>query len=386
MSETSSSSDISERREDSPQEDNELSSNAAAIPDSQTSTIPSSASTTPPVTSEESGDESDEQSLPDLEFLSLNEETAQDNIPPGTHEENAREDALQDNVPNGNTIQVGESSNTTAIQDSQMSAPPSSTPPNVPDPSTESEEAVEEQSVTARSACVTPDTPAKDEEGGARAARTLDSCSPIYAPRRPCPPFLAQSKDGNSQLKLLADESDNQEQFMAEFIEKWEMKKRKRLRPSPGDGPGVLYTFNTAYKASENCWKVGRTTSMTRRQKEHERKFPRIQKVTDETAMYHKLAEKIAHHLLEREEGRTMWIKGVKCSVPKCKVKNHKEFYTWKPEVEWYLKVEFRKEHKDAKESDEIIALLIYMWEAEVKYAMKFAIDEVKKEKYQKRK
>ena len=382
MSETSSSSGISERREDLPH-DNELNSNTAATQGSQTSAPPSSASSTPPVTSEgpdqegpdqsqEPEDGSEEQSLPDhLESISLNEKPAQDNTAPGT-----REDALQNNVPNGNMIQGGKSSNTTAMQDSQTSAPPSSTPSKVPDPSPESEEAIEEKSVTDRSACVTPDTPAKDEEGGARAAPTLD-CSPIRSTRRSFSPYRARSR----QKKSLADHSDNQAEFMAAFIEKWEKKMGKELRPSEGDGKGTLYAFQSQYEDTEKCWKVGFTKSIPRRKKEHQQYYPDIKDFTWEEADYQKLAEKIADHLLRREEGRTMKKEDVTCASPKCKVK-HREFYVWKPEVEENLKATFKYLHENASVDDETFALLELMWEEEVKYAMIFAIDEAKKEKY----
>ena len=293
---------------------------------------------------------------------------------------------LQDNVPNGNMIQGGESSNTTALQDSQTSAPASSTPSKVPDPSPESEEAVEEQSVTDRSACVTPDTPAKDEEGGAHAAPTLDSCSSLRSERRTVPLYRAQSKDVKSPKKSLADHSVNQEEFMAKFIEEWEKKMGKELRPSKKDGKGNLYTFNTEYETVKNCWKVGFTKFMPRRVKELERQFPGITTVMKEETNYQRLAEKIAHRLLQREEGRTIQKKKVQCAKSTCTTKGHREFFAWKPEVEENLKERFKSMYKDASDNDENIALLVLMWEEEVKYAMIFAIDEVKKEKYHKRK
>ena len=86
--------------------------------------------------------------------------------------------------------------------------------------------------MTDRSVCVTPDTPAKDEEGGAHAAPTLDLCSPIRADRRRCPLYSDQSR----QKESLADHSDNEAQFMAEFVGKWEKKMGKELRPSEGNG------------------------------------------------------------------------------------------------------------------------------------------------------
>ena len=395
MSDTISSSGISERREDSPQ-DNELSSNTAATQGSQTSAPPSSASSTPPVTSEgpdqegpdqsqEPEDASEEQLLSDrLASTSLNEKPAQDNIAPGTREENAREDVLQDNVPNGNIIQGGESSNTTAIQDSQTSAPPSSTPSKVPDPSPESEEAIEEQSVTERSACVTPDSTAKDEEGGARAAKTLDSCSPLRSERRAVPLSRAQSKDVKSQKKSLADLAVDQKGFMAKFIEEWE--KKKKLMPTPDDKPGILYTFNTEYETVKNCWKVGFTESMLRRRTELELQYPGITTVMKEETNYPRLAEKIAHRLLRREEGRTMQRKKVQCAKSTCTTNGHREFYAWRPEVEENLKERFKSMYKDASDNDETVSLLVLMWEEEVKYAMVFAIDEANKEKYHERK